>query len=85
MKKCFAICINYGDYPASLDLRKVYRLLPDGDAERRGLVRVIDETGEDYLYPREWFVPIDVPKPAEEALEAARKAESEAGRPASSP
>ena len=76
MKKRFAICIDNKDYPASLEFRKVYRLLPDADAKKDGFVRVIDESGEDYLYPSDYFVPIEVPKPAEKVLEAA----SESGR-----
>ena len=74
MTKRFAVCVSNEDYPESLDVRKVYRLLPDADAERRGFVRVVDETGEDYLYPGDYFAPIEVPKPAEKALEAAAKA-----------
>ncbi len=76
MKKRFVICIDNGEYPASLDLRKVYRVLPDPLAEKEGWVRVIDETGEDYIYPRDFFVPIEVSGPAEKALEAAAKAEA---------
>lgn len=57
----YAICVTNAGYPAALDVRKVYRLVRDLAAEGRGLVRVIDESGEDYLYPRDFFVPIDVP------------------------
>jgi hypothetical protein len=48
-------------YPASLELRKLYRLLHDGQASRHHQVRVIDESGEDYLYPEEYFVPSQAP------------------------
>lgn len=51
----FAICINNSEYPASLELRKIYRVLPDEDAQRDGDLRVIDESGEDYLYPADCF------------------------------
>ncbi|MFQ5503704.1 MAG: hypothetical protein ACE5F1_02775 [Planctomycetota bacterium] len=51
-------------YSVALELRKVYRALPDPAAEGRGLVRVVDESGEDYLYPRAFFVPIEVPEEA---------------------
>ncbi len=71
MKPAFVLCISNADYPASLEVRKIYRLLPDADAERHGLVRVVDELGEDYLYPQDWFVPIEVPKPARKAFESA--------------
>jgi hypothetical protein len=57
----FAACIHNREYPASLELRKIYTILPDDDALLEGQVRVIDESGEDYLYPKEWFVPIKVP------------------------
>ncbi len=74
MKKRFVVCVRNTDYPASLELRKVYRLLPDADAKKDGLVRVIDESGEDYLYPDDYFVAIGIPKPAERALERAGRA-----------
>jgi hypothetical protein len=65
MSAHFVLCIENEGYPASLELRKVYQILGDPAAEERGLVRVIDETGEDYLYPRSFFVPIQVPREAE--------------------
>jgi hypothetical protein len=52
----FALCVHNEDYPASLEMRKVYRVVPDASASRRGLIRVIDESGEDYLYPSDYFV-----------------------------
>ena len=55
------ICIRNEDYPASLELRKVYRLLSDRSADKSGLLRVIDESGEDYLYPADYFVRLDLP------------------------
>jgi len=64
----FAVCVNNADYPASLELHKIYRVLPDADAEADGDVRVIDESGEDYLYPSEYFVPIDLPRAVEESF-----------------
>jgi hypothetical protein len=60
----FALCIKNRGYAAALDVRKVYRLLPDPSAKKRGLVRVVDESGEDYLYPAGFFVPIEVPPKA---------------------
>jgi len=50
------ICIDNSDYPASLEKRKVYETVPDQDAEKLGQIRVIDESGEDYLYPAKCFV-----------------------------
>jgi hypothetical protein len=58
----FAVCINNSGYPASLELHKIYRVLRDNDAAVDGDVRVVDESGEDYLYPADWFAPIDLPR-----------------------
>ena len=54
-KKRFVVCVRNTGYPASLELRKIYQALPDADAEAHSLVRVIDESGEDYLYPEKFF------------------------------
>jgi hypothetical protein len=54
--------------PASLELRKVYRVVSDPAADSQGLVRVVDESGEDYLYPNKFFVPIEIPKAAVRAF-----------------
>lgn len=51
----FAICIKNEDYEASLELRKLYEVLPDPKSEQLGMVRVMDESGEDYLYPQAFF------------------------------
>jgi hypothetical protein len=64
----FAVCIKNMDYPASLELYKIYRILPDDEAAKDEDVRVIDESGEDYLYPADYFVVIDVPKAVEQAI-----------------
>lgn len=64
----FAICIQNGEYAGTLELRKVYEVLDDADAAERNYVRVIDESGEDYLYPRSWFVPVSVPEGVEQLL-----------------
>jgi len=60
----FAICVKNKGYEASLEIRKVYDLLEDEEAESNGLLRVVDEFGEDYLFPRDFFVPIDLPAPS---------------------
>lgn len=57
----FVVCVKNEDYPASLELRKIYRALPDVRAAKHGLMRVIDESGEDYLYPIDYFTPIKLP------------------------
>lgn len=64
----FAICIDDGGYLDDLKVRTVYRILPDQSAARSNYVRVIDETGEDYLYPATLFVPVEVPPEAAQAL-----------------
>ena len=56
----FVLCIRNESYPASLELLKVYRTLPDRDGERDELIRVIDESGDDYLYPKDFFVKIEL-------------------------
>ncbi|CAN5851605.1 hypothetical protein BH20ACI4_BH20ACI4_12930 [soil metagenome] len=64
----FAVCINNKDYPASLELPKIYRVLPDEDAEKDGDLRIIDESGEDYLFSSERFVLLKVPQVVEMSL-----------------
>lgn len=64
----FVICVKNKDYQASLELRKVYRLVPDPAAASRRFLRIIDESGEDYLYPEDFFVPIQLPHEAEAAF-----------------
>ena len=64
----FVVCIRNDDYVVSLEKRKIYQLLPDPDAAAHHQVRVVDESGEDYLYPEECFIPIDLPDSAKRAL-----------------
>ena len=52
----FAICLKNTGYEASLEPRKLYRVLPDASAEKQAMIRVVDESGEDYLYPADWFM-----------------------------
>lgn len=59
----FAVCIRNSGYGASLELRKLYEVLRDDAAERLGQLRVIDESGEDYLFPEEFFFRINIPAP----------------------
>jgi hypothetical protein len=67
-EKHFAVCIRNDDYEGALELRKIYEVLEDPVAEPHDLVRVIDESGEDYLYPRDWFLAIELPENVEEAI-----------------
>ena len=62
------VCINNAEYPASLELHKIYRVVPDTDAAADGDIRIIDESGEDYLYSARNFFPIKVPQEVEESL-----------------
>ena len=64
----FVVCIKNEDYLASLELRKIYKVLRDEKAAEHQLIRVIDESGEDYLYPENYFVAIELPKAAERAF-----------------
>ena len=66
--KEFIICINNRGYEASLELWKVYITVPDDLAKRQNLLRVIDESGEDYLFPSEHFVPLTLPKVVRDAM-----------------
>jgi hypothetical protein len=70
-KKRFVVCVRNTGYPASLELRKIYQALADPEAETHGLLRVIDESGEDYLYPQKFFMSLDLPQPLESALRRA--------------
>lgn len=64
----YGVCVDNRGHSAALEVRKIYRLLEDAPAEARGLVRVIDESGEDYLYPKQFFVPIEMPPAAVKAF-----------------
>ena len=61
----FVVCINNTSYDASLEVRKLYELLPDDEAAKTGQVRIIDESGEDYLYPKSLFAPVELPSQTE--------------------
>ncbi len=64
MNKQYVICIKNENYKATLELRKVYQVVDDKQTPS-GLIRVVDETGEDYLFPQNLFVPITIPQAAE--------------------
>ena len=67
----YMVCIDNSGYPAALELRKIYQRLPDVRAEQDALVRIVDESGEDYLYPARFFVPISVPEEVEKVFAGA--------------
>lgn len=67
----YYVCINNEGYAVSLELRKIYEALPDPDAERHGQLRIIDESGEDYLYPADHFVTITLSQAVRQALKLA--------------
>jgi len=69
--KQFLICIDNDGYPASLEKRKIYLGWRDADAEKHGLLRIIDESGDDYLYPKAFFRPIALPQAVKRAVLAA--------------
>ncbi len=66
----FAICIDNKGYPASLERHKLYRVVADEDAAADGDVRIIDESGEDYLYPAHYFVLLDLPQSIDKVIRA---------------
>ena len=67
----FALCIENKDCE-DLEKRKIYQTLPDDEAKKEGYLRVVDESGEDYLYPQSYFVLIPLPREAQEALQVAK-------------
>jgi len=67
----FLLCVKNDGYPASLEVRKIYQAVANADAEKHRLVRVIDESGENYLFPQKFFVPVELPSAAKKAFAAA--------------
>ena len=66
--KQFALCLNNNDYPASLEVGKLYRIVPDEEASAEGYLRVVDESGEDYAFAANRFYIVQLPAAVEEAL-----------------
>jgi len=64
----YVICIDNANYEAALELRKIYETTRDDEAALQGLTRVIDESGESYLYPVSYFIPIELPSKVERAI-----------------
>ncbi len=69
----FVVCLNNDGYAASLEVGKLYQIVPDKDAEKLGGLRVIDEDGEDYFYDSEMFCPLQVPPVVAQTLISASK------------
>jgi hypothetical protein len=69
--KQFAVCLRNDGYEVSLERCKIYQVLSDPEAAKHRQVRVIDESGEDYLYPQSFFAPIELPQPIRRAVLAA--------------
>jgi hypothetical protein len=69
--KQLVLCLNNDGYSASLERRKIYEALSDPSAHKQKLIRIIDESGDDYLYPEEFFAPITLPAPLRRKLLAA--------------
>jgi hypothetical protein len=67
-KRRYVLCVRNGSYRVSLEPRKIYRVLDDAGAEADGMLRVIDESGEDYLFPANLFVEIEIPAKARPAF-----------------
>ncbi len=67
----YVVCVKNRGYSASLERNKIYVALPDPEAEAEGDVRVVDESGEDYLFPADYFVAIEVPEAVEASLRKA--------------
>lgn len=64
----FVVCLKNKGYEVSLEPRKIYQVLPDPDAAKHRQLRVIDESGDDYLYPASYFAPIELPQPVRKAV-----------------
>jgi hypothetical protein len=70
-KNLVVVCVRNDGYPVSLEPRKIYRFIPDDEAESLHHLRVVDESGEDYLYPEDYFIFVDLPQPVIEKLSLA--------------
>jgi len=69
-EQSFALCIENKECE-DLEKRKIYRVLPDDEAKKEGFMRIIDESGDDYLYPESYFVLVELPRKAQDALQVA--------------
>ncbi|HXO19258.1 MAG TPA: hypothetical protein VOA87_04950 [Thermoanaerobaculia bacterium] len=64
----FVVCVRNEGFAASLEIRKIYQVLPDPAVSASHLLRIVDESGEDYLYPEDFFLPIELPESVKDAL-----------------
>jgi hypothetical protein len=62
------VCVRNRGYEVSLELRKLYEIIPDSTAAAHKYLRVVDESGEDYLYPANYFVPVELPRAVQKAV-----------------
>ena len=69
----FAVCVEVGEYAVSLEARKIYEVWPDPDAESHGQLRVVDESGEDYLFPADYFRIVKLPAGVDRLLRASTR------------
>lgn len=69
----FALCLNNDGYPAALEIGKLYRVIPDAEAEKHGYLRIVDESGEDYAFASNRFHLVTLPPPVEKTLLAAAR------------
>lgn len=67
----FVVCVRNEGFGSSLEIRKIYGVIADGSASANHLLRIVDESGEDYLYPEDYFVPIELPDAVQQALRKA--------------
>jgi len=65
----FAVCVKNTGYPAALELRKIYQIIPDETADDMDQLRVVDESGEDYFYPKEFFLVMELPQTISKTLQ----------------
>jgi hypothetical protein len=72
MRKNFMICVDNRGYKSSLETRKIYEVLTDKAADQHRQLRVVDESGEDYLYPENFFAPVTLPPATKRRLKLAR-------------
>jgi hypothetical protein len=72
----FVVCVKNKNYAASLELRKLYQVVADRVAGKLNQIRIIDESGDDYLYPEDYFVPVRLPEAAEKAVRKAAPSHS---------
>ena len=81
----FALCVDPGDYEVSLDRWKIYTVLQDPDAERHSQYRIVDESGEDYLYPQRYFRLIELPPAIVELYSAVKNSSTPPRLPSTPP